>query len=287
MFRFNPSRLQIKKELGKGRFGKVFPYQKDPEDVKWVVKRIKAEDSDELVACLPEIVLGFSCDHPCVVPVKGYYIEKNSDGEGYNIYIKLPRMKETLLADFKERKRKDTPYSEQEIIRHFYSLVCGIGYLHSKKIYHGDIKPDNLLLDEQGNLKVADIGMAKHVEEEDSYQTLAGSVGTYQYSAPEIVGRKTTKETLPKADIWSIGAVILELCVFDFRLLNAILPRDQLQTTLNELFKDIQGKYHDSLFVLIQRLLSLDSKERPDIGQIKTELEKSFSQTLVDRYHFH
>jgi serine/threonine protein kinase len=280
MFRFNSSRLQIKKELGKGRFGKVFPYQKDPEDVKWVVKRIKATDSDELVACLPEIVLGFACDHPCIVPVKGYYIEKSSDGEGYNIYMKLPRMKETLLTDFKARKANNTPYSEQEIVRHFYSLVCGIEYLHSKKIYHGDIKPDNLLLDEHKDLKVADVGMAKHVEEEDSYQTLAGSVGTYQYSAPEILGKKTTKEMLSKADIWSLGAVILELCVFDFRLLNAILPRDELQKTLNELFASLQGKFHPSLIALVQKLLNLNSKERPDIGQIKTELQNNFSQIL-------
>jgi len=280
MFRFNPSRLREK--LGKGRFGKVFAYQKDPQDRKWVVKRIKAEDSDALVACLPEIVLGFACDHPCVVPVKGYDIEKNSDGEGYNIYMKLPRMEETLLSDFKERKRKDIPYSEQDIIRHFYSLVCGIGYLHSKKIYHGDIKPDNLLLDGQGNLKVADIGIAKHVEEEDSYQTLTGQKGTTGYSAPEIFGQSVTKELLSKADIWSIGAVVLELCLFDVRQLNSFLPRDQIQAKLDALFKSMQGKYHGSLFVLIQKLLNLDAKERPDIGQIKAELEKHFSQILVD-----
>ena len=287
MFRFHPSRLQINKKLGKGRFGTVFPYQKDPHDHKWVVKRIKAEDSDALVACLPEIILGFSCDHPRVVPVKGYYIEKNPDNEGYNIYMKLPRMKETVRDDFQERKRKNNPYSEEEVIRHFYSLLCGIEYLHSKKIYHGDIKLNQLLLDEQGNLRVGDVGIAKHAEEEDSYQTLTGQKGTDYYSAPEALGEKATKDQLSKADIWSIGAVVLELCVFDFRLLHAILPRDQLQTTLNELFKSLQGKFHPSFIALVQKLLNLDPEERPDIGQIKTELEKNFSQILVDRHHFH
>jgi len=133
MFRFHQSRLQLKQKLGKGRFGTVFPYQKDPQDLKWVVKRIRADDPDVLVASLPEVVLGFSCDHPRVVPVKGYFIEKDTDDVSYNIYMKLPRMKETLRDNFKERKIKNNPYQEQDIIRHFHSLVCGVEYLHSKK----------------------------------------------------------------------------------------------------------------------------------------------------------
>jgi len=67
MFQLRKDRLKIKEKLGKGRFESVFPYQKHPEDLKWVVKRIKAEDADALVASLPEVVLGMSCDHPNIV----------------------------------------------------------------------------------------------------------------------------------------------------------------------------------------------------------------------------
>ncbi len=73
----------------------VYPYQKDADDSNWVVKRIHADNSDKLLSYLPEIVLGFSCDHPCIVPLKGYNIEK-ADKEGYDIYLKHPRMKATL-----------------------------------------------------------------------------------------------------------------------------------------------------------------------------------------------
>jgi len=280
MFRFHQSHLQLKEKLGKGRFGTVFPYQKDPQDLKWVVKRIRADDPDVLIASLPEVVLGFSCDHPRVVPVKGYFIEKDLDNVSYNIYMKLPRMKETLGNDFKERKRKNNSYQEQDIVQHFHSLVCGIEYLHSKKIYHGDVKPDNLLLDENNVLKIADVGIAKHVEDEDSYQTLPGQVGTYQYSAPEVLGEKATKETLPKADVWSIGVVILELCLFDFRMLNSSLPQEKLQNKLDELFRNLQGKYNSKLINLIERVLSLDPKKRPEIGEVRAELETNFSEIL-------
>jgi len=283
MFKFHKDRLQTKQKLGSGKFASVFPYQKDTQDFKWVVKRIRADDADALLSSLPEIVLGFFCDHPCMVPVKGYFIEKDSNNESFNIYMKLPRMKETLLNNLKDRKRDKNPYSEQEIIRYFYSLVCGVQYLHSNKIYHGDLKHDNLLIDNTGSLKIADVGIAKHVEEEDSYQTLTGEVGTYQYSAPEIVGadrKDHKKDVLAKADVWSMGVVILELCSLDFRLLNSSLPRDQLQARVNERLASLEGKFDSSLILLIKKMLNLDQKERLDVEVIINEIENHYSEML-------
>jgi len=269
MFEFHQNRLKIKEKLGKGRFGAVFPYQKHSEDLKWVVKRIKAEDADALVASLPEVILGMSCDHPNIVPIKGYFIEKNDDNEGYNIYTKLPRMKGTLLEDFKERKTGEISYSEEEIIRHFYSLVSGVEYLHhKKKIFHGDIKPESLLLDYDRALKIADVGIAERVE--------GKPLLNFQYSAPEALGVEVKKETLKKADIWSLGVVILELCCFDLKLLNASLPKDQLQGVLKDLFASLQGKYHHKVIDILQMILSLNPEERPDAELVRRELAKSF-----------
>jgi len=281
MFKFNHERLDEDTLLGRGASGEVFPYQKNPQDLRWVVKKILAKNIDDLINCLPEIVLGFACDHPCVVPVKGYFVEKVPNSKYFHVYMKIPRLKETLSANLKDRKRKNRPFTEEEIIQHFYSLTCGLKYLHSKKIYHGDIRHDNLLLDEEGNLKIADVGIAKHVEEEDSYQTVTGQKGTYFYIAPEILGEKAKKSQLSKADVWSLGVVILELCAFDFRLLNSSLPQDKLKSKINELFESLEGKFKPGLVPLVKRLLNLDSVERPDIEQIKYELEKSFGESLV------
>jgi len=197
------------------------------------------------------------------------------------VYMKIPRMKEPLSKNLKDRKRRNSPFTEKEIIQHFYSLTCGLKYLHNKKIYHGDIRHDNLLLDEQGNLKIADVGIAKHVEEEDSYQTVTGQKGTYEYSAPEILGKKAKKDQLSKADIWSLGVVIFELSALDYRLFNAALPQDQLQNRINESFRNLEGRFSEGLLSLLRKLLSLDPAERPGLEQIKGQLEKDFSESLV------
>ncbi len=286
MFRFQSDRLKIKQKLGSGRSGAVFPYQKDPQDLKWVVKRIRADDIDALLSSLPEIVLGFSCEHPHVVPIKAYFIEQDSNRESFNIYMKLPRMQETLLDEFKNRKKENKPYSEEEIVRHFYSLVSGLEYLHNKRIYHGDIKPNNLLLDQNRTLHIADVGIAKHVEEGDEYQTVTEKIGTYQYSAPEILGaerKDIKKEALAKADIWSLGVVILELCTFDLKLLNSS-DREETRKRIQKYLQGLTGKCHHSLIALMKKILNLDSKERPDIVQIKGELETNFSGILVLRF---
>jgi len=278
MFKFRQERLDEDNLLGSGASGKVFPYQKNPQDLRWVVKRILAENVDELIACIPEIVLGFACDHPCVVPVKGYFVEKVPNSKYFHVYMKIPRMKESLSRHFKNRK---IPFSEKEIIQHFYSLTCGLSYLHSKKIYHGDIRHDNLLLDEQGDVKIGDVGIAKHVEEEDSFYAITGQKGTYFYSAPEILGDQAKKERLPKADVWSLGIVILELCSFNVKLLNSSLPQDKLQSKLDELLGNLKGKYKEKLIALVKRLLSLDPEKRPNIDQIKDELKNTFSEDLI------
>jgi len=281
MFKFNHERLDEDTLLGRGASGEVFPYQKNPQDLRWVVKKILAKNIDDLINCLPEIVLGFACDHPCVVPVKGYFVERVPNSKYFHVYMKIPRMKETLSTSLKTRKRKNLPFAENEIIQHFYSLTCGLKYLHSKKIYHGDIRHDNLLLDEQGNLKIADVGIAKHVEDEESYHTITGQKGTYFYTAPEILGEKAKKSQLSKADVWSLGVVILELCVFDFCLLNSSLPQDKLKGKTDELLGSLEGKFKQGLIALVKRLLNLDSGKRPDIDQIKDELEKNFEENLV------
>jgi len=132
MFKLKKERINQKK-IDSGASGTVFPYQKDADDLKWVVKRIHADDADEVLNSLPEIVLGFSCDHPCIVPLKGYSIQKGSEGD-YYVYLKFPRMKESLKKRFEDQQRKKSPFTEQEIVQYFYSLVSAVG-IYTKRRY--------------------------------------------------------------------------------------------------------------------------------------------------------
>jgi len=283
MFKLKKERINFKKKIGSGNSGTVYPYQKDPNDLKWVVKRIHADDADKVLSYLPEIVLGFSCDHPSILPLKGYSIEKG-DQEDYYLFLKFPRMKETLKERFDEHQQKMMPFSEQEIVRYFYSLVCAIDYLQTKKIYHRDIKPGNVLLDENGDAKLSDIGIAKHVGDEEKYQPLTGQGGTLDYTAPELLKDKSTltKESLAAADVWSLGLVMLELCAMKNRLINPLSSVEKVQEAQNNLYEKLKLKkiYKESLLELIFRLLKVTPGERIKITEVKKQLEDEFHSCL-------
>ncbi|KAF7726218.1 camp-dependent protein kinase catalytic subunit [Apophysomyces ossiformis] len=99
--------------------------------------------------------------------------------------------------------RKNKRFSED--LGRFYAaeVLLALAYLHSKDIVYRDLKPENLLLDAEGHIKIADFGFAKHVP--DVTWTLCG---TPDYLAPEIIQSKAYGKA---ADYWSLGVLIYEM----------------------------------------------------------------------------
>ena len=89
----------------------------------------------------------------------------------------------------------------------FYSAIIGLAleYLHTHGIVYRDIKPDNILIDEDGYLKLADFGMAKMLKDKEKAFSLCG---TPEYFAPEIITREGHNKS---ADWWSYGILLYEM----------------------------------------------------------------------------
>lgn len=98
--------------------------------------------------------------------------------------------------------------SEKMIYSIFLQICKGIKHIHDKKIIHRDIKPDNIFMFNDGLIKIGDFGVSKIINETIQLNTtLAGSP---YYIAPEVFMRKYNS----KADIWSMGVTMYELCTF-------------------------------------------------------------------------
>ncbi len=86
-------------------------------------------------------------------------------------------------------------------------MLLAVGFMHSNKIVHRDIKPQNVFVDFDMNLKIGDFGISKLLD--SSVQNCQTSAGTPSYMAPEMV---ESQDYSFKADIWSLGCVIYEIC---------------------------------------------------------------------------
>ncbi|OMJ91964.1 hypothetical protein SteCoe_5399 [Stentor coeruleus] len=137
-----------------------------------------------------EISIVKSIKHSNIVQVYEIY-----EGE-FNLYLTMELCSKGSL---KERVKLDGPVSIQEVKIIAKKLLEALDYLHSKKICHRDVKPENILFTED-NVKIADFGLARLMNGTNKFTM----VGTPYYISPEIIaGVYNTK-----CDIWSLGVVL-------------------------------------------------------------------------------
>ncbi len=101
--------------------------------------------------------------------------------------------------------RKCGRFQESWIKFYACQILLGIHYLHSNNIMYRDLKPENVLLDENGNACLSDFGISKIV---DSKQITKSFVGTPEYVSPEIILQKGHNKMV---DIWCFGVLLYEM----------------------------------------------------------------------------
>lgn len=260
MFTLKSEIIDFEHPIGEGHFANVYAYPKFPDDDRWVVKVIYAQNFRKLMRIMQEIVIGFGLDHPGLLRNKGYHAEELKPG--YKIHVKMPRMHQTMQQLIDQLATSKTFLTADQILKYAYTLISGLEYLHSKGIAHGDIKPTNVLLDKQGDVKLADVGLATVVSDEELYYLEAG-LGPESYKAPELMSNamKLKKKDLYSADLWSLGLVLIELCLLRTRLIKPGTSTQQKQEVMTNCLEEVRLRYND---IRISNILEILLDFRPD-----------------------
>jgi len=190
--------------LGTGTFGRVrqVQYRNDTSKIVFALKMLKKTEIVKLNQVdhikSEKYILG-QIDHPFIVKMICSF--QNSKYI-YMLFEFLPG------GELFSRLRKEGRFNEDVALFYSAEILLALRYLHINSIIYRDLKPENLLIDERGHIKLADFGFAKVLYEDRTY-TLCG---TPEYLAPEII--KGQKVGYGKCvDWWALGILLYEMLV--------------------------------------------------------------------------
>lgn len=186
--------------VGQGCFGKVFKGRRKQTGkivaMKFISKRGKAEKDQENLR--HEIGILQRLDHENIILLLDWF-ETNTD-----FVVVTQFAYGELFEIFQDDKR----LPEAEVSNIGRQLVKALNYLHSEKVIHRDMKPQNVLVSSNGTVKLCDFGFARALS---SHTTVLTSIkGTPLYMAPELVQEKPYDGSV---DLWSLGVICYELFV--------------------------------------------------------------------------
>ncbi len=187
------TKYKVIKFLGSGSYSNVYKCQTPSGDIV-AVKKIKYDDKKGDIDIRKEIKSHNIMRHNNIVKFYKYIFGSSVT------YIVMECCENTLRDILKKKKKLDI----QEIRYSLRSIIEGIRYIHKLGYIHRDIKLRNILLTQNGEIKIGDFGFCIHKNE----VKIGRVAGTPNYLAPElIIDRKSRKED----DIWSTGVIIYAL----------------------------------------------------------------------------
>ena len=200
-----PGRYIPIRTIGQGAFGSVCS-AKDLATGKTVAIKKISNTFAKLQDCrrtLREIKLLRHFRHENIIALLDIIPPPDRGAEWQDVYL----VYELMDSDLGKIIRTQQPLSKKHIQYFLYQILRGLKYLHSANVFHRDLKPCNLLLNENCTLKIADFGLARVAEELGSFMT--AYVATRWWRAPEVI--LTWKEYSKAIDMWSVGCILAEL----------------------------------------------------------------------------
>ena len=195
-------------KLGQGGYSSV--YKGKLPDGKLVAVKVLSESKGNGEDFVNEVASISKTSHVNIVTLLGFSCEKNKRAL---IYEFMPNGSLDKFIYHRDSSATNCRLEWKTLYKIAVDIARGLEYLHrgcSTRILHFDIKPQNILLDEDFNPKISDFGLAKLCQRKDSIVSMLGMRGTIGYIAPELFSRNFGGVS-HKSDVYSYGMLVLEM----------------------------------------------------------------------------
>ena len=246
---------KILQKVGQGNYGSVYKIQniKSGQILAAKICKIESNNSESFKR---EINMLKQCDSPYILKYYASYIKKNM------IWIVLEFCDGGSILDI--MRITNEFYTEKEIASIIKMVLKGLQFLHAQKKIHRDIKAGNILLTDEGVVKLGDFGVSAQLT--DSISKKISKIGTPYWMSPEVISQKSYDS---KCDIWSLGITCIELAegeppyseVRTFLVMKKILNNPPKGLTKPELWSN---DFND----FVQKCLIINPEQRPTAAQL-------------------
>lgn len=186
--------------IGSGAYGAVCSAIDKRTGEKVAIKKLSRPFQSEIFAkrAYRELLLLKHMHHENVIGLLDVFTPASSLQNFRDFYLVMPFMQTDL------QKIMGVEFSEDKVQCLVYQMLKGLKYIHSAGVVHRDLKPGNLAVNEDCELKILDFGLARHTDTE-----MTGYVVTRWYRAPEVI--LSWMHYNQTVDIWSVGCIMAEM----------------------------------------------------------------------------
>ena len=248
------NRYRLVRKLGRGSFGEVWAAHDEVADVEVAVKIYVALDDKGIVEFRDEFRNVSTLIHTNILRP-----------EHYDVFESRPFLVMPLCRGSVEGQAGGM--SEPELWHFIRDVSSGLAYLHGHEILHRDIKPDNILVNSDGDYVISDFGISTRMRSTMRRSSMrqnkdADTSGTIAYMAPEMFTRSPS--AVKATDIWALGATLYELMTGELlffgqggvvQLKGAELP-------------ELPDRYSQDLRDTVASCLSMDTWARPTASEL-------------------
>jgi serum/glucocorticoid-regulated kinase 2 len=187
------------KTVGKGSFGKVVQVRKKDDGKIYAMKVLKKQmivERKQVEHTISERRILANLEHPFIVSLRFAFQTE------HKLYMVFDFFNGGELYHYLSTTGR---FTEERARFYAAEIACGLGYLHERGIVYRDLKPENLILDSDGHIRITDFGLSKEDVEGESITSICG---TPEYLAPEILLKKPYGKGV---DWWSLGTLLFEM----------------------------------------------------------------------------